>query len=169
MCARKGFDAVELDDIDSFDPPSTTGFRLTPGDWQNFLAYAFNQIHRAGMTGLWKNSPVLSWWGRKYSDGAVVEECYVGHACFASSLRGTHDSGITCTGLTGRTPCGWDAFSTDKTVHQPNGRWARRSTPMTISSAARGRSASPSARSRPSAGPSTPPAAGSPRSSSTPT
>ena len=42
MCARKGFDAVELDDIDSFDPPSTTGFRLTPGDAQNFLAYAFN-------------------------------------------------------------------------------------------------------------------------------
>jgi Glycoside-hydrolase family GH114 len=31
MCARKGFDAVELDDIDGFDPPSTTGFHLTPG------------------------------------------------------------------------------------------------------------------------------------------
>ena len=26
MCAAKGFDSVELDDIDSFDPPSTTGF-----------------------------------------------------------------------------------------------------------------------------------------------
>ena len=51
MCARKGFDAVELDDIDSFDPPSTTGFRLTPGDAQNFLAYAFNLIHADGMTG----------------------------------------------------------------------------------------------------------------------
>src|SRR5215813_6552755 len=25
MCAAKGFDAVELDDIDSFDPPRTTG------------------------------------------------------------------------------------------------------------------------------------------------
>ena len=48
MCARKGFDAVELDDIDSFDPPSTTGFHLTPGDAQNFLAYAFNLIHRTG-------------------------------------------------------------------------------------------------------------------------
>ena len=30
MCARKGFDSVELDDIDSFDPASTTGFHLTP-------------------------------------------------------------------------------------------------------------------------------------------
>jgi len=69
MCAAKGFDAVELDDIDSFDPPSVTGFHLTPGDAQNFLAYAFNQIHRHGMTGLWKNSPLLSWWGRRYADG----------------------------------------------------------------------------------------------------
>ena len=29
MCARKGFDAVEIDDIDSFNPPGTTGFQLT--------------------------------------------------------------------------------------------------------------------------------------------
>ena len=77
MCAVKGFDAVELDDIDGFDPPSTTGFDLTPGDVQNYLAYAFNLIHEYGMTGLWKNSPYLSSWGREYSDGAVVEECYL--------------------------------------------------------------------------------------------
>ena len=63
MCARKGFDAVELDDIDSFDPPSTTGFQLTLGDAQNYLAWAFNEVHRYGMTVLWKNSPYLSWWG----------------------------------------------------------------------------------------------------------
>ena len=123
MCARKGFDAVELDDIDSFDPPSTTGFHLTPGDAQNLLAYAFNEIHRAGLTGLWKNSPYLSWWGRRYADGAVVEECYVGHACFASQLRGSQQYGITCTGLSGRTPCGWDDFSTDATASQPSGKW----------------------------------------------
>lgn len=123
MCARKGFDAVELDDIDSFDPPSTTGFHLTPGDAQNFLAYAFNEIHRLGMTGLWKNSPYLSWWGRDYADGAIVEECYFYHQCTAASLRGSSQYGITCTGLSGRTPCGWDDFSTDKTEHQPTGKW----------------------------------------------
>ena len=123
MCARKGFDAVELDDIDSFDPPSTTGFRLTPGDAENFLAWAFNEIHRDGMTGLWKNSPWLSWWGRQYADGAVVEECYVGHVCFAAQLRGSRQYGITCTGLHGGTPCGWDDFSTDVTPQQPGGKW----------------------------------------------
>jgi hypothetical protein len=63
MCARKGFDAVELDDIDNFDPASTTGFHITPGDAQNFLAYAFNLVHSYGMTVLWKNAPGLAWWG----------------------------------------------------------------------------------------------------------
>jgi hypothetical protein len=124
MCARKGFDVVELDDIDSFDPPSTTGFQLTPGDAQNYLAYAFNQIHRLGMTALWKNSPYLSWWGRRYTDGAVVEECYVYHQCLAAQLRGSAQYGITCTALHGRTPCGWDDFTTDRVPgRQPTGKW----------------------------------------------
>ncbi len=104
MCARKGFDAVELDDIDSFDPPSTTGFDLTPGDAQNFLAYTLNEMHRYGMTVLWKNSPYLTWWARGYADGAVVEECYVYHQCLASQLRGSQQYGITCTALAGADP-----------------------------------------------------------------
>ena len=79
MCARKGFDAVELDDIDSFDPPSTTGFHLTPGDAQNYLAYAFNEVHKDGMTALWKNSPYLSSWGRQYTDDDYV--CNPGQKC----------------------------------------------------------------------------------------
>jgi hypothetical protein len=123
MCARKGFDAVELDDIDSFDPPSTTGFHLTPGDAQNFLAYAFNEIHRLGMTGLWKNSPYLSWWARNYADGAVVEECYISSQCTAASFLGSKQYGITCTALGGATPCGWDDFTSDRTNVQPSGKW----------------------------------------------
>jgi hypothetical protein len=123
MCARKGFDAIELDDIDSFDPPSTTGFDLTPGDAQNFLAYALNEVHRYGMTVMWKNSPYLTWWARDYADGAVVEECYVFHQCVAAQLRGSSQYGITCTALSGATPCGWDVFSTDKTPAQPTGKW----------------------------------------------
>ena len=123
MCARKGFDAVELDDIDSFDPASTSGFHLTPGDAQNFLAYAFNLVHRDGMTVLWKNTPGLAWWGVRYADGAVVEECYVFHECFAAWQRGTRQDGITCSKLTGRTPCGWDVFTADTTASQPTGKW----------------------------------------------
>jgi hypothetical protein len=100
MCARKGFDAVELDDIDSFDPPKTTGFYLTPGDAQNYLAFAFNLIHSYGMTALWKNSPALVRWGARYSDGAVVEECFVYHECGS-----------------------WHAFTSNKTRTQPTGKW----------------------------------------------
>ncbi|HSR86700.1 MAG TPA: endo alpha-1,4 polygalactosaminidase [Streptosporangiaceae bacterium] len=123
MCARKGFDAVELDDIDSFDPASTTGFHLTPGDAQNFLAYAFNEIHRLGMTGLWKNSPYLTWWARSFADGAVVEECYLASQCTAASFLGSKQYGITCTGLARATPCGWDDFTSDRTKTQPSGKW----------------------------------------------
>ncbi|MBV9858297.1 MAG: endo alpha-1,4 polygalactosaminidase [Streptosporangiaceae bacterium] len=123
MCARKGFDAVELDDIDGFDPPSTTGFWLTPGDAQNFLAYAFSEIHRHGMTALWKNSPWLSWWGRRYADGAVVEECYLNQNCFAAQSLGMRAYGITCTALRAATPCGWDGFTADVTRQQPTGKW----------------------------------------------
>ena len=75
------------------------------------------------MTGLWKNSPYLSWWGRQYTDGAVLEECYTYHMCTAAQLRGSSQYGITCTGLSGATPCGWDDFTTDKTAAQPNGKW----------------------------------------------
>ena len=100
MCAAKGFDTVELDDIDSFDPPSTTGFYLTAGDAQNYLSYAYNQVHRYGMTVLWKNSPLLARWGARYTDGAVVEECYTFGGCPS-----------------------WNVFTTDRTAHQPTGKW----------------------------------------------
>jgi hypothetical protein len=63
------------------------------------------------MTALWKNSPYLSWWGRQYADGAVVEECYLDHACFAAQFQGSRQYGITCTALSGATPCGWDDFT----------------------------------------------------------
>ena len=123
MCARKGFDAVELDDIDSFDPPSTTGFHLTVGDAQNFLAWALNEVHARGMTALWKNAPGLAWWGVRYADGAVVEECYIYDECFAAGQAGTSQDGITCSALRGPTPCGWDVFTADRIARQPTGKW----------------------------------------------
>jgi hypothetical protein len=111
MCARKGFDAVEIDDIDSFNPPGTTGFQLTRGDVQNLLARVDNHIHRAGMSALWKNAGILAWWGRRYTDGAVVEECYQYQECFAAQLAGSRQFGFACTGLGGAHPCGYDAFT----------------------------------------------------------
>jgi hypothetical protein len=117
MCARKGFDAVEIDDIDSFNPPGTTGFQLTRGDVQNLLARIDNHIHQSGMTALWKNAGILAWWGRRYTEGAVVEECYQFDECFSAQLAGSRQFGFTCTGVAGTHPCGYDAFtSTGKWV-----------------------------------------------------
>jgi len=98
MCARKGFDTVELDDIEVTDNP--TGFHLTAGDTRNLLAYTFNLVHADGMTVLWKNTPILTRWGVRYSDGAVIEECYTFGGCRS-----------------------WNVFTTDKTSAQPTGKW----------------------------------------------
>jgi hypothetical protein len=48
QCAAKGFDAVEIDNIDGFDPASTTGFQLTEQDGQAFLAYQQDPLARDG-------------------------------------------------------------------------------------------------------------------------
>ena len=90
------------------DQPS---FQLTRGDVQNLLARVDNHIHRAGMTALWKNSGLLAWWGRRYTDGAVVEECYQFDECFSAQLAGSRQFGFACTGLGGTHPCGYDAFT----------------------------------------------------------
>jgi hypothetical protein len=53
----------------------------------------------------------------------VVEECYTYRECFAGWQGGTHQDGITCSALPGPTACGWDVFTTDRTPHQPTGKW----------------------------------------------
>ena len=42
-----------------------TGFRLTPGDAQNFLAYGFNLIHAGRDDRAVEELAYLSWWGRR--------------------------------------------------------------------------------------------------------
>jgi len=88
------------------------------------------------MAALWKNSPYLSWWGRQYAEPAPwSEECYPDHACFAAQFKGSRQYGITCTALSGATPCGWDDFTAA-------GQWVgEASTPKTVTSAVPGRSA----------------------------
>ena len=117
-CASKGFDTVELDDIDSFGPPSTIGFRLTPGDAQNFLAWAFNEIHRLGMTGLWKNSPLLAGGAASTRTARSWRSATFG-GCFSSSAKGTKAGRDHLHVSVGPQPCGWDAFTADRTRFSP--------------------------------------------------
>ena len=75
------------------------------------------------MTVLWKNAPGLSWWGRRYTDGAVVEECYIYDECFASSQLGSRQDGITCSALTGRRRAAGMSSPPTVTARQPTGKW----------------------------------------------
>lgn len=73
MCRAKGFDAVELDNVDGY--LNRTGFPLTATDQLYYNATLANGAHRRGMSVLQKNDneqiPKLL----PYFDGALNEQC----------------------------------------------------------------------------------------------
>lgn len=73
MCQRKGFDMVELDNVDGW--LNNTGFPLTSADQLFYNATLANDAHRRGMSVLQKNDneqiPALL----DYFDGALNEQC----------------------------------------------------------------------------------------------
>jgi endo-alpha-1,4-polygalactosaminidase (GH114 family) len=73
MCHQKGFDMVELDNVDGYT--NKTGFTLTAADQIFFNATLANDSHSRGMSVLQKNDneqiPALL----PYFDGALNEQC----------------------------------------------------------------------------------------------
>ncbi len=73
MCRRKGFDAVELDNVDGYS--NRTGFALTPADQVFYDATLANDSHHRGLSVLQKNDieqiPTLL----PYFDAALNEQC----------------------------------------------------------------------------------------------
>ena len=86
MCARKGFDGVEVDNIDGWDNHS--GFPLTPQDTEAWLAAIANEAHSLDMFVLWKNDPYLASFGLRYFDGALSEQCFEYRECTARQNAG---------------------------------------------------------------------------------
>jgi endo-alpha-1,4-polygalactosaminidase (GH114 family) len=80
MCATKGFDGVEVDNIDGWngalDGTSPKGFPLTKSDAEAWLAYIANQAHSLNMFVIWKNNDEDTSFGARYFDGAISEQCY---------------------------------------------------------------------------------------------
>lgn len=76
MCARKGFDAVEPDNVTGWEPENHTGFRITRADQLRFNRWIARQVHAQGMAVALKND------GRQVKqllgqfDFAVVEQCF---------------------------------------------------------------------------------------------
>lgn len=108
MCAQKGFDGVEVDNIDGWNNPS--GFPLTPADAEAWLAAIANEAHAQGLFVLWKNDPDLASFGVRYFDGALSEQCFAYQECTAAQNDGTtFFPGWTCNTTT--FPCGVQQFA----------------------------------------------------------
>ena len=81
ICARKGFDAVEPDNVAGWEPENHTGFRITRGQQLRFNRWIARQVHGRGMSVALKND------GRQAGelvgafDFAIVEQCFQYDEC----------------------------------------------------------------------------------------
>jgi hypothetical protein len=83
MCGRKGFDAVEPDNLAGFE--NKTGFDLTAADQLRFNRWIAGQVHRRGMAVALKNDPKQVPHLLAAFDFAIVEECFQYDECGAYS------------------------------------------------------------------------------------
>jgi hypothetical protein len=79
ICKRKGFDAVEPDNINGYT--NDTGFPLTGADQLRFNRWVARQVHRRGMSVALKNDPEQVEQLVGAFDFAVVEQCFQYHEC----------------------------------------------------------------------------------------
>lgn len=86
MCAGKGFDAVEADNIDGFT--NATGFALTATDQLRYDEWIARAAHGLGLAALQKNDPAQARTLEPYFDGVLDEQCnqYAECGAFASYL-----------------------------------------------------------------------------------
>lgn len=79
MCAGKGFDAVEPDNMDTYY--AKTGFRLTRDDQLRYNLWLAREAHERGLAIALKNVPELAAPLEPHFDFAVTEDCFAGGWC----------------------------------------------------------------------------------------
>jgi hypothetical protein len=79
LCARKGFDAVEPDNLAGFE--NRTGFPLSPTDQLRFNRWVAARVHALGMAVALKNDPRQAHALLGRFDFAIVEECFQYEEC----------------------------------------------------------------------------------------
>jgi hypothetical protein len=79
MCRRKGFDAVEFDNVDGYTNP--TGFALTGAEQLRYDAFLANQAHRRGLSAVLKNDLDQIKRLLPYFDFALNEQCFQYSEC----------------------------------------------------------------------------------------
>jgi hypothetical protein len=81
MCAHKGFDGIEPDNIAGWE--NDTGFVLTRADQRRYNLWIARQVHKRGMAVALKNDPGQVTELLSAFDFAVVEECFQYRECGA--------------------------------------------------------------------------------------
>ena len=79
MCARKGFDGIEFDNVDGYQ--NRTGFPLTGADQKRYNVWLANEAHRHGLMALLKNDLGQIRSLEPYFDGALNEQCHQYDEC----------------------------------------------------------------------------------------
>ena len=83
ICQRKGFDAIEFDNVDGYR--NATGFPLTGGDQLRYNVFLANAAHARGLSAFLKNDlgqiPKLL----PYFDASLNEQCFQYSECAALS------------------------------------------------------------------------------------
>jgi hypothetical protein len=85
MCADKGFDAVEWDNVDAAFNDQETGLSPRPSDDDQLIynQFLFNNTHALGMSVLLKNDTAQVGRLVSYADGTVNEQCHEFDECDA--------------------------------------------------------------------------------------
>lgn len=81
MCARKGFDAVEPDNLAAWEPENRTGFAISRADQLRFNRWIARRAHRRGMAVALKNDGRQARQLVGQFDFAIVEECFQYDEC----------------------------------------------------------------------------------------
>jgi hypothetical protein len=79
MCRRKGFDAVDPDNINGFR--NNTGFPLTAREQLRYDEWVAREVHALGMAVFEKNDLTQARQLEPYFDGVVDEQCNQYHEC----------------------------------------------------------------------------------------
>jgi hypothetical protein len=79
MCARKGFDGLEPDNIDGFE--NHTGFAISAAAQLRYDEWIATEAHTLGLAVLQKNDPEQARTLQPFFDGVLDEQCNQYHEC----------------------------------------------------------------------------------------
>jgi hypothetical protein len=110
LCAAKGFDAVEPDNIQIYD--NDTGFPITYADQLAYARWLADEAHARGLAIGLKNAPDMVADSISFFDFAITEDCYQQGWCdqmipFIDSGKSVFAAEYTDTGVDFNAACAW--------------------------------------------------------------